>query len=95
MRILENYNTPRFEPAFSFGNVSQAVFMTEKEFTEISLTLGLTFGISDMLFIVYKLAEESNAGRYGMMVLFVGLGLGIFGFAAKYVIKIYLATQLA
>ena len=51
--------------------------MTEKEFTEISLTLGLTFGISYMLFIVYKLAEESNAGRYGMMILFVGLGLGI------------------
>lgn len=69
--------------------------MTEKEFSEISLTLGLTFGISYMLFIVYKLGEESKAGRYGMMVLFVGLGLGIFGFAAKYLIKLYLAGQLA
>jgi hypothetical protein len=69
--------------------------MTEKEFSEISLTIGLTFGICYMLFIVYKLAEESKAGRYGMMILFVGLGLGIFGFVAKYVIKIYLATQLA
>lgn len=69
--------------------------MTEKEFAEISLTLGLTFGISYMLFIIYKLAEESKAGRYGMMVLFVGLGLGIFGFAAKYVIKLYLASQLS
>jgi len=69
--------------------------MTEKEFAEISLTLGLTFGISYMLFIVYKLAEESKAGRFGMMVLFVGLGLGIFGFAAKYVVKLYLASQLA
>ena len=64
MRILENNNTCRFEPAFSFGSVPQAVSMSEKEFTEISLTLGLTFGISYMLFIVYKLAEESNAGRY-------------------------------
>jgi len=69
--------------------------MTEKEFTDISLTLGLTFGISYMLFIVYKLGEESKAGRYGMMVLFIGLGLGIFGFVAKYIIKIYLASQLA
>ena len=69
--------------------------MTEKEFTDISLTVGLTFGISYMLFIVYKLAEESKAGRYGMMVLFAGLGLGIFGFVAKYAIKLYLSSQLA
>jgi len=69
--------------------------MTEKDFTEISLTLGLTFGISYMLFIVYKLAEESNAGRYGRMILFAGLGLGIFGFAIKFVIKLYLSSQLA
>jgi hypothetical protein len=69
--------------------------MTEKGFTEISLTVFLTFGISYMLFIVYKLAEESKAGRYGMMILFVGLGLDIFGFVAKYAIKLYLASQLA
>jgi Protein of unknown function (DUF2788) len=69
--------------------------MTEKEFTEISLTICLTLGISYMLFIVYKLAEESKAGKYGMMILFVGLGLGIFGFVAKYAIKLYLASQLA
>ena len=50
--------------------------------------------ISYMLFIVYKLAEESKAGKYGMMILFVGLGLGIFGFVAKYVIKMYLSSQL-
>lgn len=68
--------------------------MTEKEFTEISLTIGLTVGISYMLFIIYKLAEESKAGRYGMMVLFVGLGLGIFSFVAKYIIELYLASQL-
>ncbi len=68
--------------------------MTEKEFTEISLAVGLTLGISYMLFIVYKLAEESRAGRYGMMILFVGLGLGIFGFVAKYFIKMYLASQI-
>lgn len=69
--------------------------ITEKEFSEISLTVGLTLGISYMLFIVYKLAEESKAGRYGMMILFVGLGLGIFGFVAKYFIKLYLDSQLS
>ena len=69
--------------------------MTEKEFTEISLTLGLTFGIGYMLFIVYQLAKESKAGRYGSIILFVGLGLGMFGFAMKYVIKFYLDSQIA
>jgi len=68
--------------------------MTEKEFTDISLTIGMTGGISYMLFIIYKLAEESKAGRYGMMILFMGLGLGIFGFVAKYVIELYLTTQV-
>ena len=77
---------------FRYNNHSM---ITEKEFTEISLSVGLTFGISYMLFIVYKLAEDSKAGRYGMMILFVGLGLGIFGFVAKYAIKLYLASQLA
>jgi len=69
--------------------------MTEKAFSDISLTVGLTIGIIYMLFIVYKLAEESKAGRFGMMVLFIGLGLGIFGFVAKYLIKLYLAGHLA
>ena len=64
--------------------------MTEKEFTEISLTVGLTFGISYMLFIVYKLAEESKAGRlwhddfscrrytYSVNTLNTGIGTGSF-----------------
>jgi len=68
--------------------------MTEKDFTDISLTIGLIGGISYMLFIIYKLAEESKAGRYGMMILFMGLGLGIFSFVAKYVIEFYLSTQV-
>lgn len=68
--------------------------MTEREFSDISLSIGLTIGILYMLFIIYKLAEESKAGKYGLMVLMVVLGLGIFGFAVKYVIKSYLATQI-
>lgn len=66
----------------------------EKEFAELSLKIGLTLGISYMLFIVYKLGKDSRAGRFGMMILFVGLGLGIFGFVAKYFIKMYLASNV-
>ncbi|HEB83098.1 MAG TPA: DUF2788 domain-containing protein [Gammaproteobacteria bacterium] len=66
----------------------------EKVFAEISLQIGLTLGIAYMLFIVYKLGKDSKAGRFGMMVLFIGLGLGIFGFVAKYFIKLYLASNV-
>jgi len=68
--------------------------ISEKDFADISLTVGLTVGISYMLFIVYKLGQDSKAGRFGMMILFIGLGLGIFGFVAKYFIKMYLASNV-
>jgi len=68
--------------------------MTEKEFSDISLNIGLVLGISYMIFIIYKLAEESKAGKFGLMVLMVVLGLGIFGFMIKFVIKFYLDAQI-
>ncbi len=59
-------------------------------FEEISLTIGITGICLYMLFIIYKLAEESKAGKFGTFILFIGLGLGIFGFAAKKVISVIL-----
>ena len=54
-------------------------------------TFGLTFGVGGfmhyMLFIIGHLAWESKAGRFGTFVLFLGLGLGLVGFAAKFVIQ--------
>ncbi len=61
-----------------------------EKFESISLTLGLTATCLFMLFIIYRLAKESCAGKFGTMVLFIGLGLGIFGFALKKVITMYL-----
>ena len=46
--------------------------------------------ISYMMFIIYKLAEESEAGRFGTFVLFLGLGLGFIGFLSKPLIKLTL-----
>jgi hypothetical protein len=52
---------------------------------------GLTFGVGAfmlyMLFIIGQLAWESKAGKFGTFVLFLGLGLGMVGFAAKLVIQ--------
>ncbi len=56
---------------------------------------GLTFGVSAfmlyMLFIILQLARESKAGRFGTFILLLGLGLGLVGFAAKGLIKFFLA----
>ena len=60
--------------------------MNIDDFESLSLVLGLTILISFMLFIVYDLAKQSKAGRYGYFVLFGALGLGLFGFIAKTVI---------
>lgn len=56
---------------------------------------GLTFGVSAfmlyMMFIIFQLARESKAGRMGTFVLFLALGFGMLGFAAKGLIKYFLA----
>jgi hypothetical protein len=56
---------------------------------------GLTFGVSAfmlyMVFIVLQLARESKAGRFGTFVLLLVLGFGLLGFAAKGLIKYFLA----
>jgi hypothetical protein len=62
--------------------------MSIERFEELSLTLGVGGLILYMIFIMYKLAEESGAGRFGTMMIFLSLGLGIVGFAAKSVIQL-------
>lgn len=62
--------------------------MTEAEFSAWSLKIGLTLLMGYMAFIIYRLGKDSNAGRFGMFVLFLGLGTGMVGFIAKEVIKV-------
>ncbi|MFC1589570.1 DUF2788 domain-containing protein [Pseudomonadota bacterium] len=64
--------------------------MSIEQFEEISLILGIGGLVLYMLFILYKMAQESKAGKYGTTVIFFSLGLGFVGFAAKSVIKIML-----
>jgi hypothetical protein len=59
-----------------------------QQFEEISLFLGVGGLVLYMIFIMYKLAEESGAGRFGTLMIFLSLGLGIVGFAAKSVIQL-------
>ena len=57
-------------------------------FEEISLFLGIGGLVLYMLFVMYRLSVESGAGRFGTLVIFFSLGLGIVGFATKSVIQL-------
>jgi hypothetical protein len=56
---------------------------------------GLSFGVGAfmlyMVFVIWQLARESKAGRFGTFVLFLALGFGLVGYAAKAVIKVFIA----
>ena len=69
---------------------AQRLTMNIAQFEEISLIVGIGGLILYMLFILYKMAEESKAGRYGTLIIFMALGMGFVGFASKSVIKIFL-----
>ncbi len=64
--------------------------MSIARFEEISLTLGIGGLVLYMVYIMYRLARESGAGRFGTAMIFLSLGLGIVGFAAKPLIRLAL-----
>lgn len=64
--------------------------MSIEQFEAISLNLGIGGLVLYMLFIMYRLARETGAGPFGTLVIFLSLGLGIVGFAAKSVIQLML-----
>lgn len=60
---------------------------TEGQIAQFGLTIGVSAFIAYMLFIVFNLARESKAGKFGTFVLFLVLSLGMLGFVAKSVIQ--------
>jgi len=62
--------------------------MTFEQFEELALTLGLAALMGFMMFIIWDLGKRSNAGKFGMAVLFFALGLGMLGFIIKGVLKV-------
>lgn len=61
--------------------------LTEEQIADFFLTYGVGAFILLMLFIIGHLAWESKAGKFGTMIMFIGLGLGILGFVAKMVLQ--------
>jgi len=60
--------------------------MTIEQFESWSLTIGISGLVLWMLFVIWKMGQESKAGRFGYFVLFLALGLGLVGFIAKTVL---------
>ena len=67
--------------------------LTEEQITEFGLTWGIGGFILLMLFIIYSVARESKAGRFGTFVLFFVLAFGIFGFVMKQLIPWWLGLE--
>ena len=64
---------------------------TEEQVAGFGLTVGVTAFMLYMVFVIFQLARESKAGKFGTFVLFLGLGVGLLGFAAKGMIKYFMA----
>jgi hypothetical protein len=63
----------------------------EENIAQLGLTIGVTAFMLYMVFIIIQLARESKAGKFGTFVLFLALGFGLLGFAAKGLIKYFMA----
>lgn len=63
---------------------------SEEEIAQFGLTFGVGAFMLYMGFIIWQLARESKAGRFGTFVLFLALGFGLVGFIAKSVIKFFI-----
>lgn len=63
---------------------------TEEQIAWFGLTFGVGAFMLYMVFIIVQLARESKAGRFGTFVLFLALGVGLLGFVAKGLIKMFI-----
>jgi hypothetical protein len=63
---------------------------TEAQIAQFGLTFGVGAFILYMLFIVFNLAMESKAGKFGTFILFLVLSFGMLGFLAKNLIQWFL-----
>ena len=56
---------------------------SEEQVSEFGVTFGVGAFIAYMLFIIWRLARDSQAGKFGTIMLFVVLAVGMIGFIAK------------
>lgn len=67
----------------------------EEQIAAFGMSFGLGAFMLYMLFIIWNLAKQSKAGKFGAFMLFFVLGLGIFGFCAKLALEWFLGQGLS
>ena len=65
--------------------------MAEAEFATWAVRLGVGGLMALMFFIVFQLAHENKAGKYGTMILLIALMMGVLGFGIKLVVELILS----
>lgn len=68
--------------------------LTDEMLTEMGMPVMVTILMLYMAFIIYNLGKKSNAGKFGMLILFVGLAVGMLGFVMKFIIKFFLSQNI-
>jgi uncharacterized membrane protein YwaF len=67
--------------------------MSEEQFSNISMVVLLGGLIVFLGFFIWDLVKKSGAGKFGTAVLFLVLGLGVFGFVFKNVLVEFLILK--
>lgn len=67
--------------------------MSEAEFATWAVRLGVGGLVALMFFIVFQLAHESKAGKYGLMVMLIALMMGVVGFGIKLAVELILKAN--
>lgn len=67
--------------------------MSITQFETLSLYVCITGLILFMCFIMWDLAKRSKAGRFGSVILFSALGIGLLGFVLKTVLVEFIVVS--
>ena len=85
---LEHANIPVITLNRFFGLT--LLTMDIETFESWSLAIGIPSLILYMTYIIYRLAKDSKAGKFGYFILFLTLGLGMIGYIAKTLLEYFL-----
>ncbi|MFV8819517.1 DUF2788 domain-containing protein [Haliea sp. E17] len=61
--------------------------------TEYGVTIGVGALILLMVYIVWDLARRSRAGKFGTLILYIALAMGVLGFVVKVVITLVMEAE--